>query len=300
MSSDGSFLAELVSAGLLIPGGVDGVFGRGPVFEAVVEAFDRFVTDRGSDLDATALRFPPLLGRRAYERTEHVRSFPQLIGSVHSFAGGDAEHAELLAAVEAGADWSGNFTASDLVFTPAACYPLYPRASGTLGPDGLTYDVMSYCFRNEPSLDPARMQLFRMHEFVRIASPEAARMFRDAWVERALAMLRELGLPAVAVPACDPFFGRVGGMLAASQLEQALKQEIVIPITSEERPTACASSNYHQDHFGRAFEIRLPDGRDAHSACVAFGLERVALALLRVHGTRPAAWPGSVRTVLAL
>jgi seryl-tRNA synthetase len=300
MSSAGDFLAELVSAGLLIPGGVDGVFGRGLVFEAIVEAFDRFVTARGSDLGATAIRFPPLLGRRTYERTEHVRSFPHLIGSVHSFVGGDIEHAELLAAVESGEDWSGHFTASDLVFTPAACYPLYPLAAGTLDPDGLTYDVMSYCFRNEPSLDPARMQLFRMHEFVRIASPDKALMFRDAWVERALAMLQELGLPARVVPASDPFFGRVGGMLAASQREQALKLEIVVPITSEERPTACASSNYHQDHFGRTFGIRLPDGRDAHTACVAFGLERVALALVRVHGARPAAWPGSVRAVLAL
>jgi seryl-tRNA synthetase len=159
---------------------------------------------------------------------------------------------------------------------------------------------MSYCFRNEPSHDPARMRVFRMHEFVRMTSPEEAVTFRDVWAERAQGMLEELGLDAEVVPAHDPFFGRVGGLLAAIQQEQALKLEIVVPITSAEHPTACASSNYHQDHFGQTFGIRLPDGRAAHTACVAFGLERVALALLRAHGMRPAEWPGNVRTALAL
>ena len=32
-------------------------------------------------------------------------------------------------------------------------------------------DVFSYCFRHEPSVDPARMQMFRMREFVRIGEP---------------------------------------------------------------------------------------------------------------------------------
>jgi hypothetical protein len=37
----------------------------------------------------------------------------------------------------------------------------------------------------------------------------------------------------------------------------------------------------------------------AHSACVGFGLERCALALLKVHGLHTSSWPVSVRSALS-
>jgi hypothetical protein len=79
--------------------------------------------------------------------------------------------------------------------------------------------------------------------------------------------------------------------MKATQREQNLKYELVVPITSEEKPTAITSSNCHLDHFGLAFDIRTADGAVAHSACVGFGLERIALALFRTHGMDPDAWP---------
>jgi seryl-tRNA synthetase len=56
-----------------------------------------------------------------------------------------------------------------------------------------------------------------------------------------------------------------------------------------------ASFNYHQDHFASAYGIELQDGASAHTACLGFGLERIALALFRTHGLDPDAWPGGVR-----
>ena len=44
-------------------------------------------------------------------------------------------------------------------------------------------------------------------------------------------------------------------MLAASQRDQKLKFELLVPITSQEKPTACLSFNYHQDHFGSLWGI---------------------------------------------
>jgi seryl-tRNA synthetase len=86
----------------------------------------------------------------------------------------------------------------------------------------------------------------------------------------------------------------------AIQREQNLKYEFVIPICSTEKPTAIGSCNYHLDHFGVAFDIRTHDGEVAHSACVGFGLERVALALFKTHGLTLAQWPSQVRDVLGL
>ena len=102
------------------------------------------------------------------------------------------------------------------------------------------------------------------------------------------------------VVANDPFFGRGGKVQKAMQKEQALKFEFVIPICSAEKPTAIGSCNYHMDHFGVAFGIKSADGNVAHSACVGFGLERIALALFKTHGLEISSWPRHVRDVLAL
>lgn len=183
--------------------------------------------------------------------------------------------------------------------TPAACYPLYPAATGVLPPGGRTVDLRAFVFRHEPSPDPARMQIFRQHEFVRLGTPEQALAHRDYWLVEAERLLRVLGLEPVAVVANDPFFGRGGRVMVASQREQALKYELVVPIASPEQPTAVVSTNYHLDHFGLGFGIRSADGNVAHTACVGFGLERIALALFKKHGLERDRWPGPVRDALA-
>jgi seryl-tRNA synthetase len=89
-------------------------------------------------------------------------------------------------------------------------------------------------------------------------------------------------------------------MMAASQIEQALKLELQIPVASGARPTACLSFNYHQTKFGETWGLRLQDGDVAHTACVGFGLERLTLALFRHHGFDVKAWPLGVRSALRL
>jgi seryl-tRNA synthetase len=173
-------------------------------------------------------------------------------------------------------------------------------ASGTLPSEGRVVDAASYCFRHEPSKEPGRMQIFRMHEIIRLGSPASCVAFRDEWLSRGERRLREIGLAVQCGPANDPGFGRRGRLLAATQREQSLKFELVAPITSPERPTAVASANWHQDHFGELFEIRDASGATAHTACVGFGLERITLALLRAHGNAPERWPRAVRSALQL
>ena len=96
----------------------------------------------------------------------------------------------------------------------------------------------------------------------------------------------------------DPFFGRPGRMLAANQREQALKFELLIPITSEESPTACLSFNYHKDKFALNWKLQQANDELAHTACVGFGMERMALALLKHHGLSLSQWPSAVRAKL--
>jgi seryl-tRNA synthetase len=293
-----SYRDALCEAGLLIASGVPGVYGWSGVFEDVVERVDRHVGRAGAEPRPEILRFPPLLSRAHYERMDHLEAFPNLMGSVHTFTGAERDHVELMRRRSAGEDWSAALAPTAVMMTPATCYPLYPTATGVLPPEGRTVDLRSFVFRHEPSDDPTRLQIFRMHEYVRLGTPAQALQHRDDWIARGLRMLAALGLDARAVVANDPFFGRGGRVMAAMQREQSLKYELVVPIVSAEAPTAVASSNYHLDHFSQTFGIKSPDGHDAHTACVGFGLERVALALFRAHGLDPGKWPSAVSRAL--
>ncbi|HEU4976343.1 MAG TPA: amino acid--[acyl-carrier-protein] ligase [Baekduia sp.] len=293
-------LDELVDAGHLIPSGVPGVYGRGSAFEDVRTRFDAYVSRAAADDAPEVLRFPPVLPRRQLERSGYLKSFPHLAGTVFAFEGSEAQarvQAERAAAHE---DWSEHQCMSDLVLMPAVCYPVYPAVArrGPLPEGGVTIDPGgSYAFRHEPSGDPARLQMFHMRELVRIGEPEAVQDWREHWRDRALELLRALGLDADFDVASDPFFGRAGRMMANSQREQALKFEILVQIAGPE-PTAVASFNYHQDHFASLYGIQTASGDTAHTACLGFGHERIVLALLRTHGLDVDAWPGEVRQEL--
>ena len=297
-------LAQLFEAGLLIATGVDGLYGRSGTFESVVAGLESMATCLGDGDGAEVMRFPPGLARVAFERSNYLKGFPNLAGTVHCFCGDEADHRQLLRCVEAGEDWTAGQVASDIVLTPAACYPIYPvlAARGTLPAEGCLVDVSSYCFRHEPSVEPTRQQMFRMREYVRLGTPQQLVDFRALWLERAQSAMLQLELPHAVDVANDPFFGRAGRILAASQREQALKFEMLIPINGDRSagvlPTACMSFNSHLDHFAQIWELRTQDGGMAHTGCVGFGLERLALALFRHHGFDPAAWPDGVRRTL--
>jgi seryl-tRNA synthetase len=293
-----TLLERLLSSGLLVETGVPGVFGKSGAFEAVIRGLDTLIDRGAADMRPEVFRFPPVVPRALIERSGYLGGFPQLIGAVHSFEGRDADHVALLEAVEQGTGWGRQLTPTEVVLTPAACYPVYAMAEGELPAGGRVIDVASYCFRHEPSADPARMQIFRMHEIVRLGDAKSCLAFRDEWLDRGSRLLARLGLDVRCVPANDPFFGRRGRLLAATQREQSLKFELVVPITSADRPTAVASANWHQDHFAQLFGIDCAGGQAANTACVGFGLERITLALFNTHGFSLERWPSSIRAEL--
>jgi seryl-tRNA synthetase len=294
----GTLRRDLIDAGLVIDAGVDGIYGRSDAYEEIVSGVMSLTTRTGQVDAATPLHFPPVIPRALLVQTDYLKSFPDLVGSVDTFRGDDRLHAELLSMLERGQDWTSALVPAEVVLRPAACHPLYPLCTGRLPEGGRRFEVHGWCFRCEPSLDPARMQAFRMHEFVYVGEPGEATAHRDRWLIRGEHMLKSLGLDIDVVVANDPFFGRVGKVLAVNQRDEALKLEFVCPITSDEAPTAITSVNRHQDHFGVNFQIECADGSVAHSSCFAMGADRTALALLATHGLDPKQWPSSVRSVL--
>ncbi len=295
------YRSELIASGLLIDSGVSGVYGLSGVFEGIIESFERYITKTGHNLAPEVMRFPPILNRKTYLATDHIETMPDLMGSVHSFMGDQREHLNMVQKKLDGEDWTTELEPTNVMMVPAACYPLYPTAANTVLPEeGRLVDLRAFVFRHEPSPDPARMQIFRQREFVKLGTPEQALAHRDYWLETGKEMLCSVGLQVEAIIANDPFFGRGGRVMAATQKEQTLKFELVTAIASEEKLTAISSSNCHLDHFGKEFNITTPDGKDAHTACIGFGLERITLALLKKHGFDPEKWPSEVKQVLEL
>ena len=116
-----------------------------------------------------------MLPKEQLERIGYLSSFPHLAGTIFSFEGDEAEAVELERRAGAGEDWSSLQSQTALVLVPAACYPVYPAiaARGPLPAGGVTVDLGgSYVFRNEPSQDPARLQMFHQREMVRLGEPE--------------------------------------------------------------------------------------------------------------------------------
>jgi len=290
-----------IAGHLFQPLGVDGVYARTALYEGVMARLRDFVS-RQRDERAEVLRFPPVMSRRQLEKSGYLKSFPNLLGCVCALHGTEAAIRSAADRYESGGDWTTSLGASDLVLSPAACYPLYPLVAtrGRIPSGGLIFDVAADCFRREPSRSLDRLQSFRMREFVRIGRPEEITAFRDSWMSRARKLADELELPYSIEVANDPFFGRVGQIMAVSQIQQALKFELLIPYHAQAKPTACMSFNYHREHFGQVWGLQ--DSRDelAHTGCVAFGMDRLVVALFANHGPEVARWPVLTRRALAL
>lgn len=280
-----------------LPTPVPGVYLYPATFERIVALLGTGIDALAAGADYTRLHVPPVIARATIEHAGYVTTFPQLLGTVHSFAGTPREWARLAPLADGSGDWHQAQTISDLVLLPAACYPVYATLTGQdLAAAPALFHVDATCFRQEASAEPGRLRSFRMTELVTAGSPEHCVEWRAGWLDRIPAWLGSLGLDVSVVVADDPFFGPGRKLYAAAQRMQELKFEFTAAVAPGLRQ-AIASANLHKDHFGEGYGFRSGDG-PGHTSCMAFGLERIALALIEVHGPDPADWPAEVLAVL--
>ena len=114
-----------IAAALFRPLGVEGVYARSALYEGVIERLAAFISWQRDPL-AEVLRFPPVMSRRQLEKSGYLKSFPNLLGCVCALHGSEATIRAAADRHESGGDWTTGLAASDLVLSPAACYPLYP------------------------------------------------------------------------------------------------------------------------------------------------------------------------------
>lgn len=297
---DGNLLSGLIEVGHYIPTGVQGVYGKGKAMHQLTNTLENYICELGRTENTEVMMFPPVINKKYIEKTEYMKSFPHLLGTVNAFYGDEMAHKQMMLNVSENKSWTNDFTSTDVVMTPAACYPVYPQLTGILPKNGRIVEVESYCFRHEPSDEPTRMLSFKMLEFVFAGTPEQVKIWRENWLNKAQEVLYKLELEFEVVVANDPFFGKSGKLLKINQKQSDSKYEMVVPVNSKENPTAVISSNYHQDHFSAKYKILTQDKVVAHTSCVAFGIERLAVAMMKKHGYSISEWPESVKSILNL
>jgi seryl-tRNA synthetase len=261
-------------------------------FESVIDMLRRGIAAMAAEENFRRLAIPPVISRHTIEQAGYVASFPQLLGTVHSYSGDGRSWGKLAPLVEAGGEWWAEQAISDVVLLPAACYPVYPTLAGRDLAEPARFAVQANCFRQEASSEPGRLRSFRMAELVTAGAPEHCASWRERWLHRVAEWLTSLGLEVTIEVADDPFFGPGRKLYQEAQRLQELKFELRAAVSGD-TVQAIASANYHKEHFGEVFGFTA-DGAAGHTACTAFGLERIALALINAHGPDPKRWPAGL------
>lgn len=235
---------------------------------AHLEALDARFLAWAREWEAEEIQFPSLIAAATLRQAGYPEAFPHLLLTACRCVD-PARPLERLLSAE-------NLTPSDWLLSPAVCYHAYAWWAGRHFESAHILTARGRCFRHEAEFIPGRRQLeFEMRELVLAGPPEALEPMLAEARERTARLAAVAGLAGAWEAAEDPFFlPTARGKQLRQRLEET-KQEFVV---RDPAPLAVASINRHGPFFGERFGLRLADGRPAHTACIAFGLDRWAAA----------------------
>lgn len=284
----------------------NGIYSLGPMLTRLIAVFEDYFMELAAEIGAQPQRFPTLISAEKLGRVNYFRAFPHsLTFATHLREDLDviSDFADHAAYETAGLNSAPeSFARIQALLSPAVCYHLYFALADKPLPGGqLAATAVGHCFRYESSnlSSLERMWDFTMREIIFVGPADFVLQNREAARKKVSAWLEKIGLAYMVESANDPFFVGEFRKQAAFQNAFQLKYEIRARLPFKNDTLAVGSYNYHQDFFGRNLKITLPDGKAAHTGCVAFGLERLAYAFVAQFGLDPAAWPAAIREALA-
>ncbi|WP_445493647.1 hypothetical protein [Photorhabdus sp. SF281] len=168
------------------------------------------------------------------------------------------------------------------VLSPSTCYHTFSHLIDSTHDWELKYfTAKGQCHRYEPVKDePTRMGNFTMRELILVGVQEKVETQCEIIFGRTVKFLRRL-FPSLSVEkASDVFYGEHSKVTRKVQLSMGVKCEVLIP-WFDKYNVSVGSRNFHRDLFTTNFNI-ISRASDCpmHSACIAFGMERLLLALL--------------------
>ncbi len=291
---------ELLQLGELVEFG-PGRYGFGNRLTRLIRRLDDICLEYAVEFDASHRQYPAIIGADVMDTCNYLRSCPHSLCLVSHLR----EDLDGIAAFAREAKWADgrlsipNDSLDDakVLLAPSVCFHCYAGLSKSRLSEPLTITAVGKCFRYESGnlSGLERLWDFTMREVIFVGDREFVLHGRDASIGSVVRILRRLGLQFTIETASDPFFIDVFTAQSTFQKLFDLKYEIRAALPYAGRTLAVGSFNYHQDFFGRAFEITAQDYVPAHTGCVAFGLERLALAIVAQHGVDPMGWPNVLR-----
>ena len=276
-----------------------GRYGFGARMVALTEYFESRVRRMAAKFRAEAHSFPALIGADVLDRCRYLKNFPSSLNLVCHLREDHVVLQEFARAVRVDGTHlvheRTDLSEVECLLSPSVCFHWYRwlEHSKLTSPRAIT--AIGKCFRYESSnlSGLERLWDFSMREIV-FVGPEAYVLdSRAALVELCTEFLDELALAYEISTAIDPFFVDSYAVQAAYQQGFELKYELLAPLPYSGKKLAVGSINYHQDFFGRSFAIETAEG-PAHTGCLGFGYERLALAYLAQHGVDETTWPKAV------
>lgn len=184
------------------------------------------------------------------------------------------------------------------VLSPSTCYHTFSHLAGSTERwDLKCFTALGNCHRYEPVLDePTRLGSFTMREFVLVGSQAQVEHMCQVLFDSGVQLIKRLVPSTFVERASDVFYGESAEVTRKVQLAMGLKLEVLIPWP--QCRVSVGSRNLHRDLFTQAFEIGHQAPKPLmHTACVAFGMERLLLSLLAQIG-EPDALLTQLREVL--
>jgi len=276
-----------------------GRYGFGPRLLELMNLFDRDVAAIAEKYKAPAHQFPTLIGADLLDRSRYLRSFPSSLTMV-SHLREDMAAIQDFARV---AKWDGerlvhnpdSLHSIQCLLSPSVCFHYYSWLKDR-SLDSASITAIGKCFRYESkNMDGLeRLWDFTMREIIFVGAGQFVLDQRSQMIDETVALLDRWDLSFEIRSANDPFFIDDYASMATFQLAFDLKFEVLAPLPYKRKDLAIGSFNYHQDFFGRSFNIIGTDGDPLHTSCTGFGLERVVLAFLAQHGLDSAKWPAAI------
>jgi seryl-tRNA synthetase len=232
---------------------VGGEVHLGPRMNALIDWLDSKFVAFAIEAGALQMPVPQFIERSVLERAGYFDSFPHQVILDNNHGG---------------------------CLSPATCYHCYAKLAAASLPEPGIWTCISRCGREEGKQELGRLRTFMMREIVLVGTAGWLRRQRRDWMDRMLAFAESVQLMVTLQPASDPFFagGAARGRMLLQQIKE-LKYEMRAPLGRCGTELAVASFNLHETFFSRRFGFAMNDRSAAHSGCIAFGLERWALAL---------------------
>ena len=251
----------------------DGQYIYSSDFQQIMLMFDEIILSWAREDNAQEYLYPDLYKITDLDRCKYIEQF--------------RNHCLFVTADEM-SNIEARVKSKQYINNPAVCMHCYIQFKDSIvdSENFVTITAKGKCKRNESNgfTTLERLLDFTMREVVFIGTREFVLKKRQEYIERSILLMKKLNLCGNISLSNDPFYTKEGNVKAEFQRKFKLKYELNLINYDNNHSIAVGSFNYHNSNFSKAYNIRLSNGQLASTACVAFGLERLAYAYISQRG----------------